>query len=98
MMGPQGAEAFSTGGWLHVPAPKVKMRDTTGAFDCFVGVFAAGVARGDAMEVALRRAAVAAALSTERLGAQGGMPLAADIDDALRRAPQVTDIQAEVPD
>jgi hypothetical protein len=26
------------------------------------------------------------------------MPLAADIDDALRRAPQVTDIQAEVPD
>ena len=98
MMGPQGAEAVSPDGWLHMPAFTVEMRDTTGAGDCFVGVLAAALARGDAMDVALRRAAVAAALSTTRLGAWGGMPRAAEIDDALRHAPWPTAKQAEVPD
>ena len=98
MMGPQGADAFSSEGWRYMPALPIEMRDTTGAGDCFVGVFAGALSRGHGLEMALRRGAVAAALSAEKLGVHGGMPHAVNIDAALRRAPDVTELQAEVPD
>ncbi len=98
MMGPQGVDAFSSKGWRHMPVPPIKMRDTSGAGDCFVGVFAGAMSRGHGLDVALRRGAVAAALSAEKLGVQSGIPHAAEIDVALRQAPDVTGTQAEVPD
>lgn len=98
MMGVQGAEAMSDDGFLTMPALPVDMRDTTAAADCFTGVFAAALSRGAELRPALRRAAVAAALSTTRADAQGSMPSSADIDRALRRAPQPTSEQAEVRD
>ncbi len=98
MMGAQGAEAFSAEGWRHVPALPIEMRDTSGAGDCFVGVFAGALARGHGLDAALRRGAVAAALSAKTLGVMDGFPRIADIDDAMRHAPDVTRTQAEVPD
>ena len=98
MMGAQGVEAMSDDGFLHMPAYPVHMRDTTGASDCFAGVLAGSLTRGMTLPAAMRRAAVAAALSTTHVGAQRSMPHAADIDAALRTAPELTDRQPEAPD
>jgi ribokinase len=98
MMGAQGAEAMSSDGFLHMPALPVAVRDTTGAADCFTGMLASALARRADLQRALRRAAVAAALSTMRVGAQGSMPEAADTEAALKSAPHPTREQAEVSD
>jgi ribokinase len=58
--------------------------DTVGAGDTFVGVLAADLAFGRGLDEAVRRAVVAAALSTTRQGARGGMPTSAELEAALR--------------
>ena len=67
------------------PALPVTAVDTVGAGDCFCGVFAAALAAGAAVEVALQRASAAAALSVQRAGAQPSMPERAAIDSAVER-------------
>jgi ribokinase len=59
---------------ILVPPPTVEVVDTTGAGDCFNGVFAAGVLEGLTVEGAAHRAVVAAALSVTKPGAREGMP------------------------
>lgn len=98
MMGVQGVEAMSDEGWLHMPAMHVQMRDTTVAADCFVGVMAAALDRRAALPDAVRRAAVAAALASTRLGAKASMPRRPAIDAALIHAPWPMSRQEEVPD
>ncbi|MEP6476227.1 MAG: ribokinase [Actinomycetota bacterium] len=66
-----------------VPAPTVEVVDTTGAGDCFNGVFAAALLEGLGVEDAARRAVVAASLSVTTPGAREGMPTREEIDDAL---------------
>jgi len=58
----------------RIEAPAVEAVDTTGAGDCFNGVFAAGLAEGMDVEEAAERAAIAAALSVTKVGAREGMP------------------------
>ncbi len=53
--------------------------DTTGAGDCFCGVFAAGLDHGFTIEQAARSANAAAALSTARRGAGSSMPSADEV-------------------
>jgi len=65
-------------------APRVEAIDTVGAGDTFVGALAADLAAGRTLDEALRRAVVAAALSTIRPGARGGMPTSVELEDALR--------------
>jgi ribokinase len=67
---------------ILVPAPTVEVVDTTGAGDCFNGVFAAGVLEGLDVEDAARRAVMAAALSVTKPGAREGMPTREEIDAA----------------
>jgi len=69
---------------LEVPPPSVDAIDTVGAGDAFVGALAASLAAGRALDEAVRRAVVAAALSTTRPGARGGLPNAAELDAAIR--------------
>lgn len=73
-----GSKGVSTclksGEVLIVPARPAKVADTTGAGDTLNGAFAVKIAEGAGMEEALRFANVAASLSTEKFGAQGGMP------------------------
>ena len=98
MMGVQGAEAAWENGFLHMPADPAQMRDTTAAADCFVGVLAAALDRRARLPDALRRAAVAAALSVASVGVERSMPHADEIDAALPNAPRVTAKQPEVAD
>lgn len=73
-LGAQGAAAWSEGKVIRIPSRKANVVDTTGAGDTFNGAFAYALADGDSLEEALRFANVAASLSTEGFGAQGGMP------------------------
>ena len=69
----------------RVEAPTVEAVDTTGAGDCFNGVFTAGLAEGLEVQEAARRAA-AAAISVTKVGAREGMPTRAELDAFLADA------------
>lgn len=81
-LGGDGAEWVEAGRPGRAPAPRLTVRDTTGAGDCFVGVLAAALDRGAGLEAAIRRAVTAASLSCTRPGAQASMPSAQEIDAA----------------
>lgn len=68
---------------MSVPARKANVADTTGAGDTLNGAFALQRAKGADMETALRYANVAASLSTEKFGAQSGMPMAQEVEEEL---------------
>lgn len=68
----------------QVHAPRVDVRDTTGAGDTFNGVLAARLAEGDDLDSAVPYAVAAAALSVTDVGARGGMPTTDAIEAALR--------------
>ncbi|HWL11689.1 MAG TPA: ribokinase [Ureibacillus sp.] len=59
---------------VKVPGFKTKAVDTTGAGDTFNGAFAHAITAGQSMQEAVRFANIAASLSVEKFGAQGGMP------------------------
>ncbi len=82
-LGEAGAEIATAGGLRAIPAHAVTPVDTTAAGDCFVGVLAASLDRGLALDPALRRASVAAGLCCTRAGSQTSLPTAAETDAAL---------------
>ncbi|MFQ5894664.1 MAG: PfkB family carbohydrate kinase, partial [Nitrospinota bacterium] len=69
----------------HIPAPRVKVRDTTGAGDAFCGALAVALAEGEDFSSSLRFAVGAAALSVARAGAQEGLPRRGAIEGFLQR-------------
>jgi ribokinase len=78
--GGEGADLADREGAWHEPALPVEVADTTAAGDCFVGVLAHRLDRGDTLRAAVRRASAAAALCCTRQGSQGSLPLAAETD------------------
>ena len=83
--GSRGVSAgLKDGSVLNVPVRPAKVKDTSGAGDTLNGAFCYRIALGDSIEDALRYANTAASLSTEKFGAQGGMPTAAEVDHALK--------------
>ncbi len=82
-LGRRGSLLAGPEGTVRQPAFPVESVDTVGAGDCFCGVFAASLAAGMTVAVALRRASAGAAISTTRRGAQDSMPTAAEIDAFL---------------
>ena len=83
-MGSKGV-AYAEGGIIcTVPAFKVQPVDTTGAGDTVNGAFAVARANGKSMAEAIRFANAAAALSVQKLGAQGGMPYLKDVEEMLK--------------
>lgn len=70
---------LSDGKTFIVPARKANVVDTTGAGDTLNGAFAVKISEGETIVNALKFANVAASLSTEKFGAQGGMPMKDDV-------------------
>ena len=85
----RGAEGVSVclkdRGILTVPSRKAKVVDTTGAGDTLNGAFIAQIVNGVGIEESLTFANVAASLSLEKFGAQGGMPSRAEVEDEMSR-------------
>ena len=81
--GSAGAVIHAGGQSLEIPAPAVETLDSTGAGDCFNGVFAAGLLEGMELPIAVRRAVVASALSVTRAGARNGMPRRDELEAAM---------------
>ncbi len=80
---------------VEAPAPAQKVVDTTGAGDTFSGVFAAWLAEGRSLAEAVSAAIVAASLSTTAEGPRKGIPVRAEISEAVRNA---SDIRAALKD
>ena len=83
-LGGDGVKAMTEGKLLRIAALPIKPVDTVGAGDTFCGYLAAGLNAGLDLEIALRRAAAAGSLACLRPGAQPAIPLAAEVDAALK--------------
>ena len=65
---------------IKVPAFKVKAVDTVGAGDCFNGVLASYLCKGETIEDAVKYATAAASIAVTRKGAQESMPFLHEIE------------------
>jgi ribokinase len=79
-LGEHGAYVCTLTSGLHVPAFAVSAVDTTAAGDAFNGALAVALAEGRPLEVAVRFANAAAALTCTRPGAQNALPDRAQVD------------------
>lgn len=68
---------------VMVPAYRVKPIDTTGAGDTFNGAFAAAIVKGMSIEDSVKFGNLAASLSIQKFGAQGGMPTLEEMEESL---------------
>lgn len=84
-LGQLGCVWISGNDVVHIPAPGVDARDTTGAGDAFNGALAFGLASGESMRDALERAVVVGSVSTLRAGAATSMPTPDDLAPYLPR-------------
>ncbi|MDR3496437.1 MAG: ribokinase [Ancalomicrobiaceae bacterium] len=82
-LGAEGAEFAGPLGRCRLPARPVAAVDTTAAGDCFIGVFAAALDRGDDLVAAMSRATTAAGLACSRRGSQSSLPNRTEISAAL---------------
>ena len=79
------AAAKKDGTIVHVPVRPAKVADTTGAGDTLNGAFCTMLAENADLESALRFANTAASLSTEKFGAQTGMPTREEVEKELNK-------------
>jgi ribokinase len=84
-LGADGVLLCDEHGCTCVPAAPARPIDTVGAGDCFAAVLAVAVAEGKSLVEAARLAVCAAAISTERKGAQPSFPTRSEIEGRLRR-------------
>ena len=73
-MGSKGVYYHDGTSEQQIPAYKVVPTDTTGAGDTFNGAFAVAISSGLDMAESIRFGNLAASLSIQKFGAQGGMP------------------------
>ena len=78
-LGARGALVVESTGVTEVPAPRVRVVDTTGAGDCFVGSMAMRLGEGASLVDAVGYAARVAALSVTRPGTQRSYPTRHDV-------------------
>jgi ribokinase len=98
MLGPQGADAMSPNGYIHMSALPIDVCDTTAADECFTGVLASALSQGKPLEIAMQRAATAAAHSTQRIGGQSSLPTKQETNEALKLAPKPTCREPQIAD
>ena len=85
-LGSRGALLADGKRFTRVPGYQVQVVDTTAAGDAFCGALAVQLARGRALEEAIRYANAAGALATTVLGAEPAMPSAEAVAQLMARA------------
>jgi ribokinase len=81
--GSKGVMLFQDGVEKVIPSFEVEVVDTTGAGDSFNGALALSLSEGMSLEEACQFANAVGALSVTKLGAQGGMPTKAEVEEFL---------------
>jgi ribokinase len=84
-LGKRGACCFGPDREIEVVAPDFPAVDTTGAGDCFCGVFAAALSRSFTVEEALLHAVTGASISVGRPGAQASYVCWEEIRATLKK-------------
>jgi ribokinase len=84
-LGAQGAAYLDQDEMVLVPGREVRVIDTTGAGDCFVGALAAALLEGRPVGEAVTFANTAASLSVQVVGASASLPDRAAVDQVLHR-------------
>jgi ribokinase len=84
-LGKQGCLVKNNREFHSLPAFCVKALDTTAAGDTFCGALAAGLARGEGWESALKFATAASAICVTRMGAQPSIPAEEEVNEFLRQ-------------
>jgi ribokinase len=84
-LGARGVVVVTAEGETALPGLSATVVDTTGAGDCFVGAFAACLARGQTPVEAAHYANAAASCSVEKLGAAPSMPTVEEVATRLAR-------------
>ena len=69
----------------EIPAFKVNAVDTVGAGDCFNGVLASQLCKGETIVNAVKYATAAASIAVTRKGAQESMPLINEINEQFKK-------------
>jgi ribokinase len=85
-LGARGAFVATEKGDQLVPGFKVKAMDTTAAGDVFNGALAVALAEGQPLDLAVRFANAAAAISVTQLGAQPSAPTRPEIEKFLKKS------------
>ena len=83
-LGEKGAYLKNKNDDIIIPTLKVKALDTTGAGDCFNGVFAACLAMGKNAIEAIKYANVASSISVTRSGAVPSLPNKNEVDEKFK--------------
>lgn len=81
-MGSKGVYYHDGESEKQIPSYKVQPIDTTGAGDTFNGAFAVAISSGMSMDESIRFGNLAASLSIQKFGAQGGMPSLAEMKES----------------
>jgi len=84
-LGAEGSLWWREGRARHLPAPRVKARDTTGCGDVFHGAYALAIAEGAAVPEAARFATAAGTLKAELGNGWEGMPNRAAVEALLKQ-------------
>ena len=71
--------------FFEISSPKVKAVDTVGAGDCFIGVLASMLTKGETILNAVKFATIAASIAVTRKGAQESMPVLNEIKDKFNK-------------
>lgn len=82
-LGENGCLIVDADGAIHIPAEKVKVVDTTGAGDSFIGALAHFLATGLTVESSATRAVKVASISVGAKGTQSSFPERRDIPEAI---------------
>ena len=85
-LGSKGADIVYKDKMEHVNAFKVNPVDTVGAGDCFNGALACSLSKGDSLKEAVIFAAAAAALATQKKGAQEAIPTFVEVEKFMCKA------------
>ncbi len=83
-LGAEGAAIVDSGAVELIPAPRVRVVDTTGAGDAFCAALADALAEGAGLREATVRAVAAGALAATALGARSALPTRVELDAFLR--------------
>jgi sugar/nucleoside kinase (ribokinase family) len=90
-----GGTVATRRGTSFYPAFPVTVRDSTGAGDCFNGVFISCLAKGLELVECAYQAAAAAALSIQSVGARVGLPTLAEVKEFLSDRPEFVQFKQE---